>query len=244
VIFKSAAQFLHLYGGTEAIGSPWKAGEAALATPAMKTVSASIAGDQNAALPSTGALSDNPNDARVSSSPKKIGEAGPANPEIKTLSASVAGDQDAALTSTGASSESLVSADSDPAFQHIEQEANFSDVSGLPTKTIQATPLLNAQIILDFTNGTEHTLQFDRQNILNSLPVRLETGDTRKLLIFDAPWLQVKSFMLMPGVMMVEDDLLGGVNRAGMEMKGTPVSLDLGGGLNLTLLGVIDFGFT
>jgi len=50
--------------------------------------------------------------------------------------------------------------------------------------------------------------------------------------------------MLMRGVMMVEDDLLGGVNRAGMDMKGTPASLDLGDGLSLTLLGVVDFDLT
>jgi len=181
--------------------------------------------------------------AEASGFPRRVGEAYLATPEIKIVSVSAVGDHRAGSPSTGPSNEILFSAASDFTLS-IEKEANFSDGGELTTKTIQETPLLNAQIILDFTNGSEHALQFNRQNIVNSLPVQLETGDTRKLLIFDAPWLEVKSFMLMPGVMMVEDDLLGGVNRAGMEMKGIPVSLDLGGGLNLTLLGVIDFGFT
>lgn len=87
-------------------------------------------------------------------------------------------------------------------------------------------------------------LRIDRDSLNGQFSGRLDTGDARKVLVFDAPWLEVKSFMLMPGVMMMEDDLLGGVNRAGMEMKASPVLLDLGGGLTLTLLGVMDFGFT
>ena len=87
-------------------------------------------------------------------------------------------------------------------------------------------------------------MRVDRGGLTNPFSGRLETGDARKVVVFDAPWLELKSFMLMPGVMMMEDDLVGGINRAGMEIRGSPVSLDLGGGLSLTLLGVVDLSLT
>lgn len=124
-----------------------------------------------------------------------------------------------------------------------------SDIGGSSQLLIAAGPPpppspSNAELLLQFTTGTEHVVRVDWSGLTASLPRTLDTGDARKVVIFDAPWLQVKSFMLMPGVMMMEDGLMGGVNRAGMEMKGSPVSLDLGGGLSLTLLGVLDLGLT
>jgi len=116
------------------------------------------------------------------------------------------------------------------------------------TAAVQPAPPSKAQILLEFTNRTDHVVRVDRDALAGPLtgPLagHLETGNARKVVVFDAPWLDKKSFMLMPGVMMMEDDLLGGVNRAGMEMKASPVSLDLGGGLTLTLLGVMDLGLT
>ncbi len=120
-----------------------------------------------------------------------------------------------------------------------------ADMSGsgkpLIANAQQPPPPSNAQLLFDFTTGSEHVVRIDRAGFTSPLSSPLNTGDARKVVVFDAPWLEVKSFMLMPGVMMMEDDLLGGVNRAGMEMKGSPVSLDLGGGLTITLLGVVEF---
>lgn len=87
-------------------------------------------------------------------------------------------------------------------------------------------------------------MHVDRSGFTGALQANLDIGDVRKVVVFDAPWLAIKSFMLMPGVMMVEDDLLGGVSRADMEVKGSPSSLNLGDGLSLTLLGVVDFSLT
>jgi hypothetical protein len=122
-----------------------------------------------------------------------------------------------------------------------------SDVSGEGrplTFAVQPPPPSNAQLLLEFTTGTRDVMHVDRSDFTGALHAQLDISDVRKVVVFDAPWLEVKSFMLMPGVMMVEDDLLGGVNRAGMDMKGTPASLDLGDGLSLTLLGVVDFDLT
>jgi len=105
-------------------------------------------------------------------------------------------------------------------------------------------PRSNAQLLLEFTTGTEHVMHVDRSGFTGALQANLDIGDVRKVVVFDAPWLAIKSFMLMPGVMMVEDDLLGGVSRADMEVKGSPSSLNLGDGLSLTLLGVVDFSLT
>jgi len=110
--------------------------------------------------------------------------------------------------------------------------------------TVQPAPASNTDLLLGFTNGAEHLVQVNRNSFDSQFLGVLDTWDARKVVIFDAPWLNLKSFMLMPGVMMVKDDLLGGVNHTGIEMKGSPVSLDLGGGLTLTLLGVMDFGLT
>lgn len=123
------------------------------------------------------------------------------------------------------------------------------DVSGAGKPMVTAvqlppSPRSNAQILLEFTAGTEHVVRVDQGGFTSPLSGLLSTGEARKVVVFDAPWLEVKSFMLMPGIMMMEDDLLGGVNRAGMEMKGSPVSLDLGAGLTLTLLGVVELGLT
>ena len=105
-------------------------------------------------------------------------------------------------------------------------------------------PPSNAQLLLEFTTGTQHVVRVDRSGFTDQLLGPLDTGNAHKVVVFDASWLQAKSFMLMPGVMMIEDDLLGGVNCAGMEMRGSPVLLHLGDGLSLTLLGVVDFGLT
>jgi len=121
-----------------------------------------------------------------------------------------------------------------------------SDVSGegRPLTVAVQPPPSNAQLLLEFTTGTQDVMHVDRTGFTGALHAQLDISDVRKVVVFDAPWLEVKSFMLMRGVMMVEDDLLGGVNRAGMDMKGTPASLDLGDGLSLTLLGVVDFDLT
>lgn len=147
--------------------------------------------------------------------------------------------------STVASGINISSAAENAALQQVPSEAYVVEKgSDSQIVTVQPAPASNAQFLLEFTNGTDHVVQVDRNSLASQLAGGMEIGDARKVVIFDAPWLTVKSFMLMPGVMMMEDDLLVGVNHTGLEMKGSPVTLDLGGGLTLTLLGVMDFGFS
>ena len=176
----------------------------------------------------------------------------PTASKVTLASASVSEDTNGALPSKA----TLVVSSASPA--PVAQEASLpqtapsdSNISGVDkplTVAVQPPPppppASNAQLLLEFTTGTQHVVRVDRSGFTDPLLGPLDTGNAHKVVVFDAPWLQAKSFMLMPGVMMIEDDLLGGVNRAGMEMSGSPVLLHLGDGLSLTLLGVVNFGLT
>jgi hypothetical protein len=133
------------------------------------------------------------------------------------------------------------------------QDAMFTTPvsAGLPAKSqaSEASPETtsrsssNAQTLVNFTAATEHAVHVTRSDLLGQIRMPVElASDTQKVIVFDAAWLDIKSFMLMPGVLMVEDDALGGVNRAGLDMKAKPVSLDIEPGLKITLLGVLDLG--
>ena len=171
----------------------------------------------------------------------------PTASKVTLASASVSEDTNGALPSKA----TLVVSPASPA--PVAQEASLPQTApsdynisgvGRPLTVAVQPPPSNAQLLLEFITRTQHVVSVDRSGFTDPLLGPLDTGDARKVVVFDASWLQAKSFMLMPGVMMMEDDLLGGVNRAGMEMKGSPVSLHLGDGLSLTLLGVVDFGLT
>ena len=176
----------------------------------------------------------------------------PTASKVTLASASVSEDTNGALPSKA----TLVVSSASPA--PVAQEASLpqtapsdSNISGVDkplTVAVQPPPppppASNAQLLLEFTTGTQHVVRVDRSGFTDQLLGPLDTGNAHKVVVFDASWLQAKSFMLMPGVMMIEDDLLGGVNRAGMEMSGSPVLLHLGDGLSLTLLGVVNFGLT
>ena len=176
----------------------------------------------------------------------------PTASKVTLASASVSEDTNGALPSKA----TLVVSSASPA--PVAQEASLpqtapsdSNISGVDrplTVAVQPPPppppASNAQLLLEFTTGTQHVVRVDRSGFTDQFLGPLDTGNAHKVVVFDASWLQAKSFMLMPGVMMIEDDLLGGVNRAGMEMSGSPVLLHLGDGLSLTLLGVVNFGLT
>jgi len=205
IIFKSAAQILHL-------------------NPVVNLTAAAASGSP---------------DIRIGDLPDAWG--------VASTAGSVAADTGGSLPSTTKSVSPLASSTQFATLPRAE--VSGSDVSGEsrpPITMVQPAPLSNAHLLLEFTNRTEHVVRVDRDGLTGPLTGpfsgSLETGDAHRVVVFDAPWLNVKSFMLMPGVIMIEDDALGGVNRAGMEMKGQHVSLDLGGGLTLTLLGVIDLG--
>lgn len=101
---------------------------------------------------------------------------------------------------------------------------------------IEPQPPSNAQLLLEFTAGPAHTMHVSA-SVLTSLVPTL--SDTRKVIVFDAAWVEAKSFMLMPGILMVEDELLG-TRRIGLGDEGVSLTLNLGDGLTLKLLGVLD----
>lgn len=122
-----------------------------------------------------------------------------------------------------AADESLASPPTSPAEPQPEPEANQ-----------------NAQILLGF--------MADQSRIVGDLEIPwatlllgvTEAPEASKVLIFDAGWLAGRSFMLMPGVLMVEDDLLGDAIDVSAHFQAPAAFLNLGDGLSLKLLGIVD----
>jgi len=98
----------------------------------------------------------------------------------------------------------------------------------------------NAQILLEFMADPSRTvgdLDIPWKAILQGV-----TGapEAMKALIFDAGWLAGRSFMLMPGVLMMEDDLLVDAIDVAAHFQAQTALLNVGDGLSLKLIGVVD----
>jgi hypothetical protein len=105
----------------------------------------------------------------------------------------------------------------------------------------QPGPHGNAQALFEFTNDKARLGAGPEVAWTKLLAGDREAAAAKVALIFDAPWLAGKSFMLMPDVVMVEDDLLGGSARVAPHFQKPGISLDLGDGLCLKLLGMVQF---
>ena len=116
-------------------------------------------------------------------------------------------------------------------------------LAGTPTSAAEprAEPAANqnAQILLEFMT--------DQSRIVDDLEIpwaaipdgSAEALEARTVLIFDAAWLAGRSFMLMPGVLMLEDDLLGDAIDLAAYFQAPAASLNLGDGFSLKLLGIV-----
>jgi hypothetical protein len=98
----------------------------------------------------------------------------------------------------------------------------------------------NAQILLDFMVDQSRTvgdLDISWETILQGTT---DTSGAKKALIFDAGWLAGRSFMLMPGVLMVENDLLLDAIDVAANFQAQAALLNVGDGLSLKLIGIVD----
>ena len=122
-----------------------------------------------------------------------------------------------------AASEALASAPALPAEPRPEPAANQ-----------------NVQILLEFMADQSRTvgdLGISWKAILQGVT---DAPEARKALIFDAGWLAGRSFMLMPGVLMMEDDLLVDAVDVAAHFEAQTALLNVGDGLSLKLIGVVD----
>jgi hypothetical protein len=128
-----------------------------------------------------------------------------------------------ATAGSATASESLASAPVSPAEPQPEPAANQ-----------------NAQILLEFMADQSRTvgdLEISWEAILQGVT---DAPEARKAVIFDAGWLAGRSFMLMPGVLMVEDDLLVDAIDVAAHFQVQTALLNVGDGLSLKLIGIVD----
>ena len=96
----------------------------------------------------------------------------------------------------------------------------------------------NTQLLLNFTNDAANATKASAEAWTAMIATAHDTAGASRILVFDASWLSGKAFMLMPGVAMVENDLF--VGAAQVELPtGSPVTLDIGEGLSVQLLGIL-----
>jgi hypothetical protein len=114
-----------------------------------------------------------------------------------------------------------------------------------PAKEGTASPLVaaprptNSVLLFSFLDSHWSRWTVDPWAVRRALEPDVPLDSVKTLLVFDAPWLTRDHVPLMPGVLMVEDDRLAGVVSSSVA-KTMPVSLPVGDGLALTLVGVID----
>lgn len=143
---------------------------------------------------------------------------GPGGPDEYGLLATAS-----AAPEPAAASEALASAPALPAEPRPEPAANQ-----------------NVQILLEFMADQSRTvgdLGISWKAILQGVT---DAPEARKALIFDAGWLAGRSFMLMPGVLMMEDDLLVDAIDVAAHSEAQTALLNVGDGLSLKLIGVVD----
>jgi hypothetical protein len=96
----------------------------------------------------------------------------------------------------------------------------------------------NTQLLLNFTSDAANATKASAEAWTAMIAAAQDTAGASRILVFDASWLSGKAFMLMPGVAMVENDLF--VGAAQIEIPtGAPVTLGLGDGLSVQLLGIL-----
>ena len=114
-----------------------------------------------------------------------------------------------------------------------------------PAKEDAASPLVakprptNSVLLFSFLDSHWSRWTVDPWAVRRALEPDVPLDSVKTLLVFDAPWLTLDHVPLMPGVLMVEDDRLAGVVSSSVA-RTMPVSLPVGDGLALTLVGVID----
>jgi len=114
-----------------------------------------------------------------------------------------------------------------------------------PAKEDAASPLVakprptNSVLLFSFLDSQWSRWSVDPWAVRRALEPDVPLDSVKTLLVFDAPWLTLDHVPLMPGVLMVEDDRLAGVVSSSVA-RTMPVSLPVGDGLALTLVGVID----
>jgi hypothetical protein len=94
-------------------------------------------------------------------------------------------------------------------------------------------------LLFSFLDSQWSRWTVDPWAVRRALEPDVPLDSVKTLLVFDAPWLTLDHVPLMPGVLMVEDDRLAGVVSSSVA-RTMPVSLPVGDGLALTLVGVID----
>ena len=119
--------------------------------------------------------------------------------------------------------------------------------SALPTAaapgTVAAAPPApsvpyNTQLLLNFTADATHAAKGSVEARSAMIGASQDTAGASRIVVFDASWLSGKAFMLMPGVAMVENDLFAGAARIALP-PAAPVTLELGDGLSVQLLGIL-----
>lgn len=108
-----------------------------------------------------------------------------------------------------------------------------------PAPPVSSVPY-NTQLLLNFTADATHAAKGSMEARSVILAASQDTAGASRVVVFDAPWLSGKAFMLMPGVAMVENDLFADTARVALP-SAAPVTLELGDGLSVQLLGLLTF---
>lgn len=108
-----------------------------------------------------------------------------------------------------------------------------------PTAAPAPRPM-NGELLLEFTTRETTAIKGPEHAWTALAQAASQSEAVSKIVVFDAPWLAGRAFMLMPGVAMVEDDLLDGSTRATLLESTESITLDIGSGLSIRLVGVLD----
>jgi hypothetical protein len=96
----------------------------------------------------------------------------------------------------------------------------------------------NTQLLLNFAGDATNATKASAEALNAVTAASHDTAGATRILVFDASWLSGKAFMLMPGIAMVENDALSGAASVALP-PAAPVTLELGDGLSVQLLGIL-----